>query len=114
MDSIVPHIQTQLLLIHAAFYAINPIKAEQWTKVFADAGITDDSFPATDEAMKSMCEMYGLSLSTIELKHFQKVQYQYFSKLAENGGFTESPNDKPTPYKPVYAPGLLVLEPLAK
>lgn len=108
MDPITQHIQTHLPLLHAAFYAVNPIKAEEWTKAFAQAGITDDSFPATDEAMKSTCEMYALSLSPIELNYFQKVQYQYFSKLVENGCYIEYPNDKPTPYKPVYASGFPV------
>src|SRR5438046_5251220 len=41
----------------------------------------------------------------LEVNHFDHVQYQFFGKLVENGESISYPDDRPTPYKPVYAPG---------
>jgi hypothetical protein len=107
-NNIARHIESHLSFLKAAFYAVNPIKAEEWTKAFAKAGITDEAFPTTYESMKETCQMFALSFSPIELDHFNKIQYQYFSKLVENGGFIQYASDKPTPYKPIYAQGFPV------
>ena len=55
--------------------------------------------------MKATCISFGIHLSPLELDHFDHVQYQFFGKLVENGESISYPDDRPTPYKPVYAPG---------
>ena len=94
-----------LPLLRAVFLAINPHQADEWTYVFASVGITDASFPAAKETMRATCCHFGIHLSPLELDHFDYVQYRFFGKIVENGQSISYPDDRPTPYEPVYTPG---------
>ena len=94
-----------LPLLSKVLNTINPTHAAAWIIPFANAGITDASFPTSIEAMKNTCESFGIRISSIELEHFHRVQYMYFGSVVSNGEYRVYDDDKPTPYKTISAPG---------
>src|SRR6266496_4705833 len=54
-----------LPLLSKVLNTINPTHAAAWIIPFANAGITDASFPTSVEAMKNTCEGFGIKISPI-------------------------------------------------
>jgi hypothetical protein len=101
----IQYMKTHLPILHQVLQEINPKFGTAWCYAFAEAGMTDSSFPADREAMNSTALRLGLLLSDIELDHFHNAQYQWFAKPVENGSTISYPDEKPAPYKTIYAKG---------
>jgi len=95
------HADQHLPILRQVLREVNPRNAEIWTYIFAKAGITDGSFPATRSAFHATAQQLGLTITEVEVENFLEAQYRYLCPPVEGARMLTYDDAHSTPYKEI-------------